>query len=411
MLSNLFWVKLKTTVKAFRRWAKRSWMTLAKKLPVPSTLNLPPDGYYPSSEDYWQVCQQWSSDSVTYTPVFPPSRSVRRPPQSLEKELHWKFAGGGDFSNPATFLICIGDGQVFGDAGAVITPDNRLLFDVSSQFGIGRDLNRAMEHSVFQQFRLPACQQEPGTVAVIATAGGNTFFHWLTDALPRIEIVRQAFPGGLGAIDKFLINSGIPVIVESLELLGIPHDKLIPCHSRLHIRASQLVVPSLVGGVGNLPPWACQFLRESFLPQAASLPRVPRLYISRSKARYRRVANELAVLNYLAKFGFESVCLEEYSFKEQIALLSQAEMVVAPHGAGLTNLIWCKPQTRVVEIFSPNYVNVCFWAMSNLMELDYCYLLGKGQRPPDQFDPHLHKEDITVCLDALDQLFRQLLLF
>ncbi|PSP09012.1 MAG: hypothetical protein BRC54_00320 [Cyanobacteria bacterium SW_7_48_12] len=71
-----------------------------------------------------------------------------------------------------------------------------------------------------------------------------------------------------------------------------------------------------------------------------------RLYISRSKAKYRIITNEENVIQCLLKFEFTPVWLEEHNFATQIALLSNAEVVVAFHGTGLTNLIWFEPGLR-----------------------------------------------------------------
>jgi capsular polysaccharide biosynthesis protein len=69
--------------------------------------------------------------------------------------------------------------------------------------------------------------------------------------------------------------------------------------------------------------------------------------------------------------------LESMSVIEQAALFSQAEIIIAPHGSGLTNLIFCQPNTKVIELFSPNYVYHCYWWISNLVELDYYYYIGE----------------------------------
>ena len=105
----------------------------------------------------------------------------------------------------------------------------------------------------------------------------------------------------------------------------------------------------------------------------------------------------------LATFGFTPIWLEEHDFATQVALFSSAEFIVAPHGAGLTNLIWCNSSAKVLEIFSPNYVNVCFWAIANQIEMEYFYLIGDGERPPDYIDPHLIGDNINVPIDELRQ--------
>ncbi|MBC6435313.1 glycosyltransferase family 61 protein [Nostoc sp. HG1] len=285
------------------------------------------------------------------------------------------------------------NGRVIGNAGTVITHDDRFLCDVS---GI-----ESSEHHVFPYLKLPKCEQVSETVAVLATGAGGKYFHWLLDALPRLEIIKKTLPKGLDSIDKYIVNRGISAIPESLEVLGISSNKLLFCDSNFHIQPTSLVIPSLPGSIGDPPAWVCKFLRESFLKNKADINTPSRLYISRAKAEYRRVKNEENVVKCLSNYGFTVVYLEEYSFAMQIALLSNAEVIVAPHGAGLSNLIWCNPGAKVLEIFSPNYVNVCFWAIANQMELEYFYLIGHGVKSVDYFDPHLIHDDINVAIDEL----------
>jgi capsular polysaccharide biosynthesis protein len=91
---------------------------------------------------------------------------------------------------------------------------------------------------------------------------------------------------------------------------------------------------------------------------------------------------------------------------EQALLLSSAKVILAPHGAGLSNLVFCSPGTKVIEVFSPKYVNVCFWSLSNQMNLEYYYLIGEGQSPPEYVDPHQIKADISVNINSLSNLMK-----
>jgi hypothetical protein len=52
---------------------------------------------------------------------------------------------------------------------------------------------------------------------------------------------------------------------------------------------------------------------------------------------------------------------------------------VAPHGAGLANLVFAPPGAGVVELFARDYVNECFWALATTVDgLRYRYLVGDG---------------------------------
>ena len=55
--------------------------------------------------------------------------------------------------------------------------------------------------------------------------------------------------------------------------------------------------------------------------------------------------------------------------KNQITLFNNAKIIIAQHGAGLFNLIYCKPNTKIIEIF-PILVPV-FKNISNVKKLDH----------------------------------------
>ncbi len=93
------------------------------------------------------------------------------------------------------------------------------------------------------------------------------------------------------------------------------------------------------------------------------------------------------------------------SVKEQVKLFAEAELVVAAHGAALTNLVFCSPGTRIVELFPPDYVNVCFWALSTQVDgLEYRYLVGEGRRRRPGRPMLGVSSDISVDLTKLGQL-------
>ncbi|NES01284.1 MAG: glycosyltransferase family 61 protein, partial [Symploca sp. SIO1B1] len=118
----------------------------------------------------------------------------------------------------------------------------------------------------------------------------------------------------------------------------------------------------------------------------------------------RLVINEQEVISFLNQFGFTSVSLEVMTVRQQAALLAQAKVVISPHGSGLTNIVFCSPGTKVIEIFSPNYVYHCYWLLSNLVGVEYYYLLGEtlpGCALHQLIYPNSRIEDIFVNLDEL----------
>jgi capsular polysaccharide biosynthesis protein len=144
---------------------------------------------------------------------------------------------------------------------------------------------------------------------------------------------------------------------------------------REHYAVEELIYPSLPCRfpTAYTPPWVYHWLREQFKPWTQLEKVYPkRILVSRLKASYRRMVNEEDLLKRLKPYGFELVYLEDLSLKDQIGLFSQIEMVVAPHGSGLTNLVFASEGTKVIEIFPPYQdCSVCYATMCQTLQLEY----------------------------------------
>jgi tetratricopeptide (TPR) repeat protein/capsular polysaccharide biosynthesis protein len=294
--------------------------------------------------------------------------------------------------SPKTFVAQIPKGRVWivpqenywmiCKAIAVITPDNYLLADVSRDypgFLPGCEKHDVRKHSVFKLESFPGLKQIDGSVAVLSGLSGNVYFHWMVDVLPRIELLRLS-GRDVAEIDWFLVNSCQHQFQrESLRILGIPEEKVLESDRLPHIQATELIVPSFAGYLGWPSGWAMDFLRREFLKgiiPSSSYPK--RIYISRSKARYRRVLNEEDVVEVLEQFGFVSILPESMSLAEQIAHFYHAEVIVAAHGSGLTNTIFCRQGTKVIELVSPHYISHYYWVSSQYLQLEHYFLAGEA---------------------------------
>lgn len=180
------------------------------------------------------------------------------------------------------------------------------------------------------------------------------------------------------SIDRFIVNhTSLPFQLKSLERCGIPPDKIVQPHALFHIQSNNLVVPSYV----NLPnEWSCRYVRQLFLSgQSRQRSTRTRLYISRTK--YRKLTNEKELYGALKRLGFKKIKPESMSLDEQVSWFQSAEIIVSPHGAALANLVFCQPGTKVVELFSPSYLEPHYWLISRLLSLDYRFIVGNRENP------------------------------
>lgn len=298
------------------------------------------------------------------------------------------------------------------NAVAVVTADQHLLTDVSREYP-GQSPICSRPHPGVQRFSPQADQlpeQIAGRVAVLAGLSGHNYFHWIVDVLPRLALLRSS---GLSwrDIDGVWINAPRAAFQqETLRALGIPADKILSADDHPWIQADQLIVPAFPGHLGWPEAWALDWLRRQFLPLATTQPSPERIYISRNRAHHRRLLNEAAVIDRLQADGFVAVELESMSFAEQVGLFAQARVVIAPHGGGLTNLIFCRPGTQVVEFFAPNYVRPYYWQISQHLALQHYYALGTAFTctPIHQLMyPSPLMEDIWLDLSTLEMALTQ----
>jgi capsular polysaccharide biosynthesis protein len=310
-----------------------------------------------------------------------PSRIVRNPmPKTPNGRVRHQLTMDRDCEWPETFVVTIPAGRVWG-SGHIITPDNQLLDDVTADFHTARWTLRPKPASVVHYWRFQSVFDYKARVAVLATDGAEIYFHWFFQLLPRLELIRRAGID-IDSIEYFVVNDlSKPFQRESMEALGIDRARIIETSKVPYLRARELIVPSIPIGAGCYWPWMCDFLRATFLRKNAgrkvgAVGR--RVYISRGLASYRRVLNEAEVIQLLRRHGFEEISFEQLSMCEQAEYMASCEAVVAPHGAGLSNIVFCSPGTKVIEIFSPELVAGYFWKLSNQMDLDYYYILGEG---------------------------------
>jgi capsular polysaccharide biosynthesis protein len=74
------------------------------------------------------------------------------------------------------------------------------------------------------------------------------------------------------------------------------------------------------------------------------------IYLSRRDSPHRVMLNEEELERQLTTIGFKCITGSNLSAADQIRIFSSARIIVGPHGAGLTNLIWAHDNATVLEI-------------------------------------------------------------
>ena len=349
---------------------------------------------------------------VTYREVYPATESGLEMSDAFYDALiaHNKTARHEQV--PAAFALAIENGRVYADnplSVAVIGPDDYLLGDVSFQYRrttAARDF-RPEDNNIFEQryFRTPL--RVAGTVCSLLCGGGaadGNYWHWLIDSLPRLHLLREA--GLADSIDYYLVyDRRHPAVLETLALLGIRPGQVLDVRTTPHVKAERLLVTSPVRGRGDhTPRWACRFLHDSFVPlaqQQVTREFPPYVYINRRDTTARNVLNEPAVEAALAEYGIESFAMTGMPFLEQVALFSRAKVVVAVHGAGLTNLVFSPPGTPMLEFFPDSFVQSFFLELTQRLDQPYRHLVCPSPTPRHSDHVALLHAHLTVPVAEL----------
>ncbi|MFA5930741.1 MAG: glycosyltransferase family 61 protein [archaeon] len=286
-------------------------------------------------------------------------------PKTIEMEVHSTFLKIAKHVSSERFVLVLKNARVALSECAIITADDELVEGIKPLFG-------HIASGIFYENYLPVLVPKVGKVVVLSNS--DNYFHWLFEIIPRILLIQKA---GLKP-DYFVVGKDKKFKLESLNKLGISLKKIIPADKNLHIRAEELIVPSMPIHTGSPTPIICKFLRKTFLSNydQKNYLKYKRVYIRRGNVKSRKVLNEVDVERLLLKNDFVSVTLDGLSIEEQAKIFSSAEIIVAAHGAALSNLVFCKKNTKVIEVFHPSYVNPCFWSLSNCVGLDYYYFLA-----------------------------------
>jgi capsular polysaccharide biosynthesis protein len=67
--------------------------------------------------------------------------------------------------------------------------------------------------------------------------------------------------------------------------------------------------------------------------------------------------------------------LETLTLAQQIGLFANARAVCGLHGAGFTNLLWCRPGCVAVELLADNFLNGCYESLASCVAVEHRFLI------------------------------------
>lgn len=285
---------------------------------------------------------------------------------------------------PPPYIATLSDALVVGGSAFVVTPGKMILSDELAQF-TGSEFGVKSHQVLFRDDKKLIvdfsctlnCQIQEGIL--LSCDHDENYFHWLLECLPKLTF--------LNSLDVYkhapiLISRNLHANLHAaLRKINFPEREVIQLDKGFGYQVKKLIYPSPLSRIIDRyegPPsfdrdivfskkWISKtvnLLKDS-LEQNLSPQR--KLFLTRSSG-LRSLGNKELLETTLIRNGFEIVDVGRLNFEAQIALFSQASIVVAPTGAALTNIIFCQPGTKIIAFMS-NHDTTNYYIWSQLGEI------------------------------------------
>ena len=217
----------------------------------------------------------------------------------------------------------------------------------------------------------------------------ENYGHWILDTIPKLIIAKKF--KDLNSFDAILMpnikkkfqndsleyfNISKSKILDGSEITHLYGDKItIPCHPYWELNKHQFET------VANVDKDILKSIRKIFMKDnnLNEHKKNENIYIDRSDSKFNhnKLVNNQEIIELLKKRGFSIIKLSNLSFNEQVKTFSNAKIIIGSHGAGLTNLIFCEPSTKVIEIGNPNFDCYVFKNISYIQNLNYSLIKAR----------------------------------
>ncbi|MDF0729868.1 glycosyltransferase family 61 protein [Pseudomonas entomophila] len=285
---------------------------------------------------------------------------------------------------PEVYIAQLSDCVVRGGSNLIIHHERvlhhelfRVSHDYTSEEMHGHLVLKPKRRKAYA-FRVDPDIERIDEAAIFTDALSSNYAHFMTEVLPRLAMfVKYAAPDMPLLIDAGLhsnIMAAIRCVVgEERTLILLEKGKRVRV-GLVHVISNCGYVPferrpgsqQLSGhSQGQFSPAALNAVREAVWQGLGATDRAGLYLYIRRNSGYRNVVNAQEVEDALVRLGFEVIEPEKLSFAQQVHTFSAAKVVVGATGAAFANLIFCKPDTRIV-IMIAGFENTSYYYWQNM---------------------------------------------
>ncbi len=210
-----------------------------------------------------------------------------------------------------------------------------------------------------QRYSLPfAPGRVEADVAILSNLYSASFTHFIEELLKVVILERAGFDG------SYVLSAMPPFAFDLLGLLDIPRSRVIEHVTEPTVlRTAHYTTHAFTLNLSTCPG-VLMDLRDVLLRAVRDVPSPagPRLWLERGSNVNdpdRDLVNVDEVRACLDRHGFERLDIGSLPVPEQLAAARDAEVISGVHGSAFAHCAFMKPGSRVIECFSPSYLNGC----------------------------------------------------
>lgn len=327
------------------------------------------------------------------------------------------------FSKKKQFIYFINNCSIITNSvdDAAYVTNNNIIQGPSYQYR--NSINTSVKNNfIFNKLIFKFKRKIKGNLISIISGGAakHNYGHWLFDVLSRLLIIKKIYHF------KFNDYFYVPALkyqfqIDSLNYLNIKKKQIISSEENKHIYSNKIICTD--------HPFFHRFdlitkkilldIRGYFLKfkKKSKIKSSKKIFINRDYSRFnlnknyiikykdeRILLNHKKIQTFLFKKGFKTFTLNKKSFADQIKIFSDAKIIISLYGAELSNLVFCSPKTRVIEIKNINK-NYDFLNISKKLSLRHTQINLKPI-----FKSNISQNGIINCpIKLLDKALKKIL--
>ncbi len=226
----------------------------------------------------------------------------------------------------------------------------------------------------------------------------TSYYHFFIDTLAQIQICDQMqLPDDIPLIVPHYYNQGdfVKAYLQHFPL----RRQIIVQQKEEYLHVDELYVAKDVFCNDVYPAIRQNIIKSDIAASQPDTPSPERLFIKRKEGLRRSLSNAAVIEEIAAAAGFTVIDPGAYTWLQQVKLFSEARDIIGLHGAGLTNILFCRNNdVRLLELFPGNgYGPEHYKSMCIGLGYTYASLNGMGFDSNQQFaiNPDECREKIT----------------